>query len=146
MTVTQRDDRETKVRRFYDDVWSRGDMDAADEILDPDFRFILTFLTIEDREALKALVRYNRGVFEGLTYTCAPGDVVVDGDSAAAYWTMNARHVGEWRKVPASHKDVSIEGLSFFRFSADGSIREVRVHNDVLGLMRQIGGVQMVYG
>lgn len=121
-------------------------MDAADEILHPEFQFILTFLTIDDREAMKALVKYNHVVFEGLTYTCEPGDVVVDGDSAAAYWTMRARHVGEWRKVPASHADVSIEGMSFFRFSSDGSIRDVRVHNDVLGLMLQIGGAQMVYG
>lgn len=144
--MTERDDREAKVRRFYDDVWSRGDMEAADQILDPAFHFILTFLTTEDREAFKALVTYNRGVFEGLTYTCAPGDVVVDGDSAAAYWTMHSRHVAEWRKVPASHRDVSIQGMGFFRFSADGAIREVRVQNDVLGSMRQIGGVQMVYG
>ncbi len=143
--MTQRDDRETKVRRFYDDVWSRGDMGAADEILDPEFKFILTFLTVEDREAFKALVRYNRGVFEGLTYTCAPGDVVVDGDGAAAYWTMRSRHVAEWRKVPASHRDVSIQGIGFFRFSEAGMIREVRVQNDVLGLMRQIGGARMVY-
>lgn len=143
--MTKRDEHERKVRRFYDALWNRGDMDTADEILDSAFRFILTFLTVEDREAMKALVKYNRGVFEGLTYTCEPGDVVVDGDSAAAYWTMKARHVREWRKVPASHAAVSIQGMSFFRFSADGSIREVRVHNDVLGLMHQIGGVRMIY-
>lgn len=136
---------ENTVRRFYGDVWSRGDLAAADEILDPDVQFILSFAHLDGREALKRLVQANRVVFQDLTYDCAPDDVVADETKAVGYWTMTSRHVGEWRKVPASHKDVSIQGMSFFRFTPEGKIREVRVQNDVLGLMRQIGGVRMVY-
>ena len=120
-------------------------MAVADEILDPAFRFILTFITTETREDLKKLVVNNRNVFEHLTYTCSPFDLVVDETKAAAYWTMNAKQVLEWRNIPARNKDVSLEGMTFFRFSSEGQITEARVQNDVIGLLTQLGGVKMVY-
>ena len=115
------------VRRFLDDIWSKGDMDAVDELLAPDF------------EAFKNLVHANRTAFQNLTYRAAPGDVVAEDDKAAAYWTMSAKHVGAWAGIEATGIDVSIEGMTFFRFGADGKIIDARVQNDVRGLRSQLG-------
>ena len=126
-------------RRFLEDVWSKGDMNAVDELLDPNFAFILSFMRTDGLEAFKNLVRANRTAFENLTYTSAPGDIVAEDDKAAAYWTMTSRHVGTWSGIEATGINVSIEGMSFFRFGADGKIVDVRVQNDVRGLRRQLG-------
>ena len=127
------------VRRFLDDIWSKGDMAAIDELLDPDFAFILAFMRTDGIEGFKNLVHANRTAFENLTYVAAPGDVVAEDDKAAAYWTMSAKHVGTWAGIEATNVDVSIEGMTFFRIGADGKITDARVQNDVRGLRRQLG-------
>ena len=127
------------VRRFLDDIWSKGDMDAIDELLDPNFAFILAFMRTDGVEAFKNLVHANRTAFENLTYVAAPGDVVAEDDKAAAYWTMSAKHVGTWAGIEATNVNVSIEGMTFFRIGADGKITDARVQNDVRGLRRQLG-------
>lgn len=107
-----------------------------DKILTPDFSFILSFTRTDGIDQFKKLVSINRTAFENLTYIM--DDVVVEKNKAAAYWTMIARHVNTWRGIAGTGKDVKIEGISFFRF-ASGKIKEVRVQNDVLGLMQQLG-------
>ena len=127
------------VRRFLDDIWTKGDMDAIDELLDPNFAFILAFMRTDGVEAFKNLVNANRTAFENLTYVAAPGDVVAEDDKAAAYWTMSAKHVGTWAGIEATNINVSIEGMTFFRIGADGKITDARVQNDVRGLRSQLG-------
>lgn len=134
---------EEAMRRFMSEIWSKGDMATIDELIDPHFAFILAFARTDDIEGFRRLVTYNRQVFEGLTYV--PNDVVADDEKGACWWTMSSKHVGTWRNVPGSNKDVSIQGVTFFWFTPEGKFKQAIVHNDVLGLMRQIGGVKMLY-
>ena len=134
---------ETTIRRFFDDIWSKGDTNAIDELIDLDFKFVLAFAKFDTRDAFKKLVENNRNVFENLTYV--PNDIVADETKGAGWWTMSSKHVGTWRHVPASNKQVSIEGVSFFWFTPEGKLAKAVVENDVMGLMRQIGGVTMPY-
>ncbi|HTJ57156.1 MAG TPA: ester cyclase [Devosiaceae bacterium] len=134
---------EDSLRRFMTEIWSKGDMDTIDELMDPDFKFILAFAHFDNAEAFKKLVVTNRTVFEGLTYV--PNDIVADETKGAVWWTMSSKHVGTWRNVPGSNKDVSIEGVSFFWFTPEGKFAKAIVENDVMGLMRQIGGIKMLY-
>jgi steroid delta-isomerase-like uncharacterized protein len=134
---------ETSLRRFMTDIWSQGDMAAIDELIDPAFAFILAFTRTDTREAFRDMVLRNRVAFEGLTYV--PNEVVADDAKGACWWTMRSRHVAPWRNVPASNRDVSIDGVTFFWFTPEGRFERAVVHNDVLGLMRQIGGVEMRY-
>lgn len=52
------------------------------------------------------------------------------------------KHVGTWRNIEPTGKDVSIQGLTFFRFDG-GKITEAKVQNDVFGLIRQLDAVVM---
>jgi steroid delta-isomerase-like uncharacterized protein len=134
---------EDAVRRFMTEIWSKGDMKTVDEIIDPHFAFILAFTRTDTIEAFKKMVDVNRTVFEGLTYV--PNDIVADHTKAACWWTMSSKHVGTWRNVPASNKDVTIDGVTFFWFSPEGKMQRAVVENDVMGLMRQIDGIKMLY-
>jgi steroid delta-isomerase-like uncharacterized protein len=125
-------------RLFLEEVWSKGNVEIAKKILDPDFKFILAFTTVNGLKDFLALVERNRTVFQDLTY--APTDIVADDDMAAAYWKMTSKHIGTWRMVPASNKDVAIDGMSLFKFKK-GKIVEIKVQNDVFGLLRQMGFV-----
>lgn len=134
---------ETAMRRFMSEIWSRGDMEALDELIDPSFAFILAFARTDTIEGFRQMVKRNREVFEGLTYVA--NDVVADDTKGACWWTMTSKHVGTWRNVPGSQKDVSIDGVTFFWFTPEGKFHKAVVENDVLGLMRQIGGVTLPY-
>jgi steroid delta-isomerase-like uncharacterized protein len=134
---------EQAMRRFMSEIWSKGDMETLDELIDPHFAFILAFTRTDDIEGFRRMVNYNRMVFEGLTYV--PNDVVADDDKGACWWTMSSKHVGTWRNVPGSNKDVSIQGVTFFWFTPEGKFKQAIVQNDVMGLMRQINGIKMLY-
>ena len=134
---------EDTIRRFFTEIWSKGDMDTIDEIIDPNFAFILAFARTNTIDKFKAMVKNNRIAFEGLTYV--PRDIIVADSKAACWWTMNARHVGTWRNIPGSNKNVSIDGVTFFWFSPQGKLAKAVVENDVIGLMTQINGVKLVY-
>jgi steroid delta-isomerase-like uncharacterized protein len=134
---------EESMRRFMSEIWSKGDMAVIDELIDPNFAFILAFTRTDTIDGFRQMVVRNREVFEGLTYV--PNDVVADDTKGACWWTMSSRHVGTWRNVPASNEDVSIDGVTFFWFTPEGRFARAVVENDVLGLMRQIGGVELPY-
>lgn len=138
---------EEKILSFFRDIWSEGNMETVDRILAPDINFILPFAHLKDRESFKQMVKVNRQVFENLTYLVddEEGDVIANEEKGAGCWRMTSKHVGTWRNIPGSNKDVEIKGISFFKFSPEGLITEVRVQNDVLGLMQQIDGVKVLY-
>jgi steroid delta-isomerase-like uncharacterized protein len=131
------------VRRWCTEIWSKGDMDTIDELIDPNFAFILSFARTDTIEGFKNLVIRNRTVFENLTYV--PNDIVAEDGKAACWWSMTSKHIGTWRNVPASNKDVAIDGVTFFWFSPQGKLVKAVVENDVIGLMQQINGLKMLY-
>lgn len=130
------------------EVWSEGNFETADEILVPDFQFVLAFALLPDREQFKGLLKRNRTIFENLTYNVDDPveDVVADETKGAVFWRMTtSKHMGTWRGVPASNNPVTIKGMTFFKFNEEGKIREARVQNDVMGMMKQINGIQVLY-
>jgi steroid delta-isomerase-like uncharacterized protein len=138
-----RDDAERLVRRFYDDLWTRADLAAADQILEPEMRFVLPFALVQGREAMKGLVAANHRAFADLTYHTAPAAVMVEGMRAACEWRMTGRHVGVWNGIPATGQAVEIPGVTLFELTASGRIREAHVHNHYFGLLSQLGAVTM---
>jgi len=134
---------EDAIRRFNTEIWSEGDMDTIDELIDPNFAFILPFTRTDTIDEFKGMVTRNHLVFEGLTYV--PNDIVADDTKAACWWTLSGKHVGIWRNVPASNTDVSIDGVTFFWFSPEGKLVRAIVENDVMDLMRQVNGIKMLY-
>lgn len=129
-------------RRFLTDIWSKGDLAVSEEILSPDFVFTLGVppYRIEGTEAFNQLVIRNRMAFEGLTYTPDEDGIVAEGNRVVTPWSMHARHVGPWAGYTASNKNVSIKGMTAYRF-VDGKIAAAEVQNEALSLVRQVGGI-----
>jgi steroid delta-isomerase-like uncharacterized protein len=133
-------DNEVAAHRFLVDVWSKDDLGAVDELISHNFSFVLSFMATHGSDDFKELVRRNRAAFADLTYTVE--DVVAGEDKAAAYWKMNGIHVGVWNNIAPTNKQVSIGGMTLFKFSK-GKIVEAKVQNDVLGLMQQLDAVSI---
>jgi steroid delta-isomerase-like uncharacterized protein len=66
--------------------------------------------------------------------------LVAEGDLVSALHTHHATNLGPFAGMPPTGKRISVDGLELFRVR-DGKIVEMWHHDDLLGLMQQLGAV-----
>jgi steroid delta-isomerase-like uncharacterized protein len=129
-------------RRLITDTWSaawdRGDTDALDTLLAPDYRRRSSGdeegLT---REAFKATIATTRSAFPDLVTHVE--DVVVEGDRAAIRWRSVGTHLHSFLGVPPTRRTVEVSGATFARFDETGLVVEERVTWDPRALLTALG-------
>jgi steroid delta-isomerase-like uncharacterized protein len=128
----------TLARRWFEDLFSRGDLDAANEILSADF---VDHLSHEDERGLEELRRYvtvYRAAFPDIQDTVV--DIVAEGDKVIVRWTSRGTHQGEFMGIAPTGRHVTFTGMRLFRI-AENKIAESWVNIDQLGLLEQLGAV-----
>lgn len=70
-------------------------------------------------------------------------DIVADGDLVAVRHAHHITHSGEFAGVPPTGKQVVVEGIEMYRVR-DGKISEMWHHDDMLGLMQQLGAIPVL--
>lgn len=120
------------VARFYEEIWDRGRVEVASELLTDGFVFRGSLGNAMEGRA--AFIEYVRSVHEALDdYRCEVLDCVTEGDRAFAKMRFSGRHVGSFRGFPPTGKPVDWLGAALFRF--DGTqIAELWVLGDLNGL------------
>ena len=126
------------VRRFYEEVWARGNVDVADEVFADeyerhDFR---AGEPASGAEGQKAIAAAFRAAFPDLTWEI--DFLLGDGDFVVGRWTASGTHLGPWAGVEPTGRPMRFSGINVFRFS-DGKVVEIWNHRDDLGLMQQLG-------
>lgn len=126
------------VRRFYEEVWSRGRVEVAREIFADDYvRHDLRPTKAESGWAGQAKIAADfRRAFPDLVFHVDL--LVAEGDLVAARWTAEGTHRGTWGDLAPSGKQARFSGVNFFRIR-DGKVAEIWNHRDDLGLMQQVG-------
>jgi steroid delta-isomerase-like uncharacterized protein len=126
------------VSRFYEEVWNKGNLEAADGIFAEDY--VRHDLRPGDApagpEGQKLVAGMFRAAFPdvhlGVEFMIAEADMVV------ARWTMRGTHRGAWGGIPPTGKRVSFTGVNIFRIT-EGKVVEIWNHRDDLGLSEQLG-------
>ena len=123
------------IRRVFDEVVNKGDVDAADELFDPDFTSVTPEGTL-DREAFKQYVLQWRGGFPDLH--CEVSDLVEEGDRIA--WTVRAvgTHTGDFMGIPATGRATDFLSMNIAEVR-NGRGHHHRVLMDTMTLMTQLG-------
>lgn len=67
-------------------------------------------------------------------------ELVAEGDRVLARHTHHAVHGGEFAGLPPTGIKATVDGLELFRLR-DGKIAEMWHHDDLLGLMQQLGAI-----
>ena len=132
-------DNEQLARRFYEDFWTRGNADAADDLVAED----LVHEQFPEgwpagREGFKRLVRTWRAAFPDMRETVS--QVLSDGDWVVARFTLRGTHRGDFYGIPATNKTVEARGVDLLRFR-DGLIAEWIYCEDALGVFAQLGAL-----
>ena len=128
----------TLARRWFEDLFSRGDLDAADEILGAEFVDHLTHEDERGLEELKDYVSIYRTAFPDIEDTVE--EIVAEADKVVVRWRSRGTHQGEFMGVAPTGRDVTFTGMRLFRF-AENKIAESWVNIDERGLQEQLGAV-----
>jgi steroid delta-isomerase-like uncharacterized protein len=126
------------VRRFYEELWNRGNLAAAEEFVAQDYvRHDLRPGDSPPGPAGQAAIAERfRAAFPDIRLDVEA--VIAEGELVVARWTISGTHTGPWGKVAATDRPVSFAGVNFFRI-AHSKIAEIWNVRDDLGLREQIG-------
>jgi steroid delta-isomerase-like uncharacterized protein len=126
------------VRRFIKEIFEEGQVEAVNELVDPDFVRHAEPAGDTDREGLRAAMdRVSRGLAD-TAFTIE--DMIAEDDRVAVRVTASARQVGEFMGIPPSGRSYTIGEIHIFRIR-DGKIAEHWHQADFLGMMRQLGAL-----
>jgi len=128
------------IRRWFDEVWNKGRMEAIDEMASPDAvgHGQAQHDTDIGLKEFRIFAMDLRRAFPDFKVTI--DRVIEQGDIVVARWTTTMTHKGEFLGFPATGKKVTVTGTSMQRI-ANGKIVEGWDNWDQLGLLVQIGAV-----
>jgi steroid delta-isomerase-like uncharacterized protein len=128
----------TLARRWFEDLFSRGDLDTANQILSADFVDHLPREEERGIEELKHYVSSYRTAFPDIQDTVE--EIVAEGDKVVVRWRSRGTHQGEFMGVAPTGREVAFTGMRLFRI-AENKIVESWVNIDERGLQEQLGAV-----
>ncbi|WP_163999284.1 ester cyclase [Pyxidicoccus caerfyrddinensis] len=128
------------MRRWLDEGWCKGNVDAADELIAGDFALHGAGGQViqSGRQGVKDLVRDWRRAFpDGQMQVL---DEIAEGELVGVRLLWTGTHLGPLYGVPPSGRKVSCVSIGIDRVR-DGKIAEGWGELDMLGLMQRIGGM-----
>lgn len=126
-------------RRVFDEIWSGGKLEVADELLAPDFVGRPAGMEpVIGPEGAKAFIGRLRTGFPDIAFTVE--DMIAEGELVATRWTATGTHRGDFMGVEPTGRQVTFTGTTILRIR-DGVVREGWTQLDALGLLQQIGAV-----
>jgi predicted ester cyclase len=124
-------------RRLLEELFERGDLAAADELVHPDF---VNHEAPPDNpqgpDGLKETVTWLRGLWGPMRAEIE--DEIAADDKVVARVTMHGRHLGEFLGKPPTGKEFAVEQIHIWRI-ADGQVIEHWSVRDDLGQALQLG-------
>ena len=131
------DDNKQVCVRINQEVFGKGRIELAEELLTPDFiEHEGPPGTPRGPEAVKRSVQWLRSGLDDISYDVE--DVFGEGDRVALHVTMHATHAREFMGHAPTGKRFSAKQIHIFRM-AGGQIAEHWAARDDLGMVRQLG-------
>jgi steroid delta-isomerase-like uncharacterized protein len=126
------------VRRFYEEVWDRGNSDFAFEVFAEDYvrHDLRPTEALPGPEGQKRIADDFRSAFPDLRVNV---DLVIgEGDFVVGRWTATGTHSGSWGALEPTGRRATFSAVNIFRFD-HGKVVEIWNHRDDLGLRDQLG-------
>jgi len=124
------------VRRFAEEVITRGDIDSAARFAWED---VVEQVPLPGQgpglEGLKDILRAMRSAFPDLDFSIK--EQIAEQDKVASRFEWTGTHKQEFLGVPATGRRVKVWGIVIDRLE-QGRIKDTRIIMDTLGLMTQL--------
>jgi steroid delta-isomerase-like uncharacterized protein len=126
------------IRRWVE-AWNAQDLDAAEELLAPEFlRHDANLPAVVGPQAERQYIADTLAAFPDLHFEIE--QLIADGDLVAARYLVQGTHRGEFLGIAGTGRSVSIQAVESYRL-AGGKLAEQWVVMDALGLLQQLGAV-----
>ena len=125
-------------RRFFEEVWNKGNFQAADQIVAPNYVDHDAITSKTGPDGVRAEVSLFRNAFPDLVF--AIEDVITEDDKFVTRISATGTHKGDLPGIPATGRRGAITGIVITRYES-GKAAEAWVHFDFLGLYRQLGAI-----
>jgi steroid delta-isomerase-like uncharacterized protein len=128
----------TLIRRFYEEVWGKGNVDVADEVFAAGYirHDLRPGNPLPGPAGQKQIAADFRAAFPDLHFTLEL--LVAEADMVVGRWTAIGTNTGLWGNIPPTGKIAKFSAVNIFRI-ANGKVVEIWNHRDDLGLMQQLG-------
>jgi steroid delta-isomerase-like uncharacterized protein len=125
-------------RRWSEELWGKGDLAVADEIVAPDYvrHDAGDPFPAHGPEDVKRIVRMLRGMLPDLRIEIE--DMIAEGDRVVTRYNGLATDTRGYMGHPPTGRTIRAPAIQIFRFS-DGKIVESWAVRDDLGTLRQLG-------
>jgi predicted ester cyclase len=128
-----------KFRRFNEEVYNKGNMDAWDELFVPEY--VEHTFPFGDIGPLKVVKERLAGLKSGVSdYHAMIDELIVEGETVTMRFHSEGIHTGELFGVPSTDKKIVINGCCVYHMK-NGKVIEAFIYNDWLGLLQQLGVV-----
>ena len=117
------------VRRYFEEIWDKGNLEAIDELFTADFvRHGPTATEGEVRglEDFKALVIMYRSAFPDLRV--AIEDLLAEGERVVSRWRTRGTHQGELMGIAPSGDQASVTGIIIDRILSTRASQDSTEH------------------
>lgn len=136
--MTTLDENKELVRRLYEEAWNDRNLDVAKEIHADEWAHHNPS-NPEDIAGTDGWIHHFQmatEAFPDVRFTLH--DLVAEDDVVVAYWTFTGTHEGEFAGLPATGKQIAVEGFNLHHIQ-DGKIIEEWAVRDSLGMLQQLG-------
>lgn len=129
-----REEKQAIVDRVVEDVWNRGNLDAINDLLTPEFvSRDPSGAEVRGPQGFKQYVATYRSAFPDLHFTIE--DSITMGQEVTVYWRATGAQPDGKAGIPGNGRSWPLAGTTIYRF-ADGKIVESWVHWNTLGIMQ----------
>jgi steroid delta-isomerase-like uncharacterized protein len=130
----------TLARRAMDELWTKGNLAAIDQLYSDNcvFHDLGSPEDIRGRDGLRQFAQTYRTACPDLQ--CTVEDVLAEGDKVALRWISRGSHKGDLMGIAPTGKQVTFRGVQIQRIS-NGKIVEEWAGFNTLGALQEIGAV-----
>ncbi|MDJ1473630.1 ester cyclase [Cytophagaceae bacterium DM2B3-1] len=111
----------TLITDFIEQIWNVRQFDVVQEFLHPDF--VDHSLPDHLPAGKEGMLKWIQAISFSFEHTTLIDDQVTENDKSVIKVRMKMKHVGLWRDIPATYKEVETVGYRLYRL-ADGKIIE----------------------
>ena len=129
----------TIVRRYYEQVWNRGNLAFLGEVVarDHEDHDPAPLLRVAwGRENIAQTVAAYRAAFPDLWFTIE--EMIAEADMVVTRWSAQGTQKGSLGEIPPTGQQAQVSGIFIDRL-IDGQIVESWISWDQLGLLKQLG-------
>jgi steroid delta-isomerase-like uncharacterized protein len=124
------------IRRHVEEVFNKGNLSIADEIISPDYIYHGPLGEFKGVEGFKQMVAMARKALPDIHYTI--DEMVAEDETVTVRYTMTGTFKGELMGIPPTGKSITQTQAFFYHFK-NGKELEALPFSDMLSFYQQLG-------